>query len=147
MSNVFAAEQPIIDRIKAQVPTLAASVFSLSQLEAFESVPPVPAVVVRPMGSRVESAPADGAFQTEVQVWELALLVGHQQTDATVAQTTTQQGGALIFELLRALVGWRPAAGYMPMAYAGRAEPYYEPGYAEYPLSFETGLVITGLGN
>lgn len=145
MSNVFAAEQPIIDRITAQVTSLS-FVGSISQLADFESIPPVPAVLVRPMGSSVGDAPNDGGFQIETQTWEIVLMVGHQQGTTSATETTVKQAGALIFQIAQALVGWRPATGYQSMAYRGQGEPYYEPGYAEFPLLFETGLVITGLG-
>ncbi|MGB5583693.1 MAG: hypothetical protein WBO93_08875 [Gammaproteobacteria bacterium] len=143
--SVFAAEQPIIDRIQAQVTSLA-FVGSISALEVFETVPPLPSVIVRPLGSAAEDDPHDGAFQIETQTWEITLLVGHEQGDTTDT-TTVSQAGTLIYSIMQALVGFRPATGYMAMSYRGRSDPYYEPGYGEFPILFDTGLVIQGLGN
>jgi len=146
MSNVYACVPPIINRLMAEVPGLV-FVGSFSELADFETIPPVPSIIVDPLGSVAPDDPHDGAFQMETQSWELILMVENLQTDGTVVKTTLDVAGELIHQIKQALVGWRPAPGYQTMAYRKQPRPHLEPGYGEFPIVFETGLIITGLGN
>lgn len=147
MSNLFAPEQPIIDRITQLVPDLQA-VLSFSQLEAFETVPPVPAVVVGDIDFSSDDDPQDGSLQMIVQPWQIRLIVPHRQTDATVAETTNSVAGTLGFQILQALIGWRPVSGFLPMAFRDSASGEdKDHGYYIIDLYFETGLIVTGSGN
>jgi len=142
MSNLFACGPALITRIAAQVPTLA-HVSDVSGLEPFENGPPLPAVVIMPDSAEAQGNPDDGDIQRESQRWQLVLMVDHHQSDAG-DMSTVEQAGELLHQLLTGLIGWRPESGYSACRYAGRAEPYYEPGYAEFPVYIETGLLIAG---
>ena len=148
MSNVFAAERPLIEQIRTLVPGLA-DVGSVSKLAGYQPDQiPTPAVYVMPGESQVPGGaddPEDGAVQIDRQTWEVVVVVAHQQdvlTDDT--DTTAKRAGEILFQVMQALVGWRPAQGFLPFAYRGRPAPDYSPGYAEFPALFQTGLVITG---
>jgi hypothetical protein len=146
MSNIFAAEPLIIARIAANVTGLE-DVGSVSKLAGYRPDQiPLPSVYVIPGPAEVEGDPNDGGVQIEYQTWQVVVCVGHIEDTATDdSATTAKAAGEILFQVMRALVGWRPASGFMPMAYRGREEPYYEPGYAEFPALFQTGLVITGI--
>lgn len=146
MSNVFAVEPLLIARIEANVAGLE-DVGSVSKLAGFRPDQiPLPSVYVLPAESpEPEDDPNDGGFQIERQRWEIVICVGHTEDVATDdADTTTSRAGVILFDVIQALVGWRPVAGYLAFSYKGRPAPYFEPGYAEFPALFETGLVITG---
>ena len=145
MTDVFAAEAAIVARLRAQVPDLA-HVLTVNELAGFNEIGDLlPAAVVMPMGATVTEPPHDGRVQIETQTWQVVLMVGHSQ-DETGQDTTILRAGALVYAMSVALIGWRPAAGYSTLAYSGRPDPYYEPGYAEFPIEFETVLTFVGAG-
>ncbi len=148
--NVFVIEPEIIERIKAQMPGVFGMVGSISTYAGYDEIKDkLPALLVAPDSADALGDPNDGVFQTENQRWQLVLMLEHTQNDVpSDADTVTQAAGVLIYQIMQALVGWRPPTkGYKALAYRGRGEPYYEPGYGEFPLFFETGLIITGSGN
>lgn len=140
MSNVFAVEPLLIARLQANVPGLE-EVASVSKLAGYRADQiPLPSIYVLPDVAEVEGDPYDGAAQIEQQTWQVIVCVSHLDT-ASAAQIA----GPLLYQAIQSLVGWRPASGFLPFAYRGRLEPYYEPGYAEFPALVSTGLVITGI--
>lgn len=144
MSNVFAVEQPLITRLQDNIPALV-EVGSVSKLAGYQSGQiPLPAAYVMPDKSEVTGDPHDGAFQVENQLWQVVLCVSFLDDLGDETHTATKIAGELLYQVTQSLIGWRPAQGYMPMAYRGRPEPYLENGYAEFPALFETGLVLTG---
>lgn len=147
MNSVYEAEQLIIARIREKVPGLA-EVGTVSRYLSYGEVIPTPSAWVRPGQADAIGDPNDGDIQQENQTWQIAICVTHVDD---VAQddylTSTKTAGELLYLLMQALVGWRPAAGFKSFAYRGRMDPYFEPGYAEFPALFETGFLITGIGD
>ncbi|RLJ20801.1 hypothetical protein DJ031_04635 [bacterium endosymbiont of Escarpia laminata] len=146
ITNLFAAEQPIIQRITDNVTGLT-KVGSVSALAGFQELGlMLPGVFVMPADSVITGDPHDGGFQKESQFWLVSVLVEHQE-DALGPDidTTVKKAGEILAQTIRALVGWAPATGLQPFAYRGRPDPNYEPGYGEFPALFETGFIITGI--
>ena len=148
--NPFIIETALIAHLSAEIPELA-GVGSFAKYQSWLSVsdvPPLPCAVVMPDDSEVTD---DGpeAFQVENQLWMISIFVGHSPDENDV-DTTAIRAGALMAKINGALVGWRPEyqgsrlEGFKPMRYAGRAVPIYAPGFGEFPVLFETGLVLTG---
>jgi hypothetical protein len=146
MSNIFAAEPLIIARIAANVSGLE-EVGSVSKLAGYRPDQiPLRSVYVMPGPSEVQGDPDDGASQVVYPTWRVVVCVEHiEDTVTDDSDTTTREAGEILYQVIRSLVGWRPAPGLLPMAYRGLEEPHYEPGYAEFPALFSTGLVITGI--
>ena len=147
--NPFIIETALIAHISSEIPEFA-GVGSFARYQNWLSesdVPPLPCAVVMPVDSEVTD---DGKeFQIETQAWAVSVFVGHSPAPND-EDTTAVRAGTLIAKLNGALVGWRPTyqgsrlQGFKPMRYAGREVPVYAPGYGEFPVIFETGLVLTG---
>jgi hypothetical protein len=143
ITNLFAAEPLIIARIKAMVPGLK-TVASASILAGAQDIAPYcPAAFVLPMGGDVDSNAGRGIVQVERQRWQIVVVVSNIR-DPLDVDTTAQQAGGYLLQVYQALCGWPPAADLDPMRYAGRPDPYYEVGYGEFPVLFETKAVLQG---
>lgn len=146
MSNIFAIEPQLIQRISDAAPALK-DVGSVSKLAGFlpDDIPLDSVYVVPGQGPGDDAGdPGEGGVQIVKENWLVIACVSHfndVETDDT--NTTAQRAGDIFNLILPAIVGWRPA-GYLPFAYRGWIEPYYDTGYAEFPALFETGFVITG---
>lgn len=144
---MFEVEQPTIQRIKdlVLIPQGLKRVGTVSSLAGVQDLGPyLPGVFIMPDRSEVGEL-GDSATQAEKQLWQVVVCVAHSEDiDDEGIDTTAQRAGAILRATAEALIGWRPAKGYFKFAYRGRPEPYYEPGYGEFPALFETGFLITG---
>lgn len=147
--NPFIIESALIAHLSAEIPEFA-GVGSFAKYQswvAVSDIPPLPSAVVMPDESEVTD---DGqGFQVESQLWLISIFVGHSPDENDV-DTTAIRAGELMAKVNTALVNWRPEyqgsrlQGFKPMQYAGRGVPVYAPGVGEFPVLFETGLVLTG---
>ena len=149
MANPFIIESALIEHISGEIAGLE-DIGSLGKYQkkvANSDYPPIPSVWVMPDESEVTDD-GDG-FQVESQLWIVSVLVDHSPSENDV-DTTAMKAGAIMEELMSALVGWRPSyqgsrlQGFKPMKYKGRGTPIYAPGFGEFPVLFETGLVLAG---
>lgn len=147
--NPYIIETALIMRISGSLASLQeVGSFGKYQARVADSDrPPLPAVYVMPDESNISD---DGqGFDVENQLWVVSVLVEHSP-DTSDTDTTAIRAGEVMRELFDALIGWRPTLngstlkGFKPMKFAGRATPIYAPGFGEFPVLFETGLVLTG---
>lgn len=142
MANIFAPEKAIIERLTDGLELK--TVKSMSFLVGYEETSKLtPAAFIAPGPSTGLGDPDDGGFQQENQKWYVVLAVAHV-SDSADDDTTSERAGEYIAEIIKNLVGWKPAKGFKPLRYAGREETSYLPGHAEFPIVFETGLLLTG---
>ncbi|MCU7845296.1 MAG: hypothetical protein KZQ93_15815 [Candidatus Thiodiazotropha sp. (ex Monitilora ramsayi)] len=145
-------EQPTLIRLRERLLTP----FGLKIVESADEVagatdlgPYIPGVFLMAAWSEVVDDPNGGDFQIEKEYWQTSVLVAYQQIKdqaepKQIVDTAAQRASAILKATAGALVGWRPAKGYLTFAYRGRPDPIYQPGYGEFPALFETGLIITG---
>jgi hypothetical protein len=159
MSNLFVIEQLIIDRLKAQVVEAVVDEHEVTTtVQLFKTIgnpsliaglsdigPLLPACFVMPGAAEIASQQTNGAGVVEEQEWHIVIVIAHQ---AFKAQTglTESVAGTLMHACIVALSGWLPESNNFirPMLYAGRAEPDYNLGYAEFPLSFKIKKMVVG---
>lgn len=145
--NLFECEIPIIERLKSEV-TGVAHVGSASSIAGYNDLSgKLPALLVMPNQSNIPKGPYDGMAQKEDQQWEVVVIVEHQKDQVTGdTDTTVQKAGEIAGQVLTALVGWSPAQGYQTLAHINRPVPFYDIGYAEFPLLFSTSHLLIGSG-
>lgn len=142
ITNYFAAEPLIINRIKALAIT-GLNVHSASFIAGVTDLYKLcPFVVVEP-GASETSDGAEGRLQEDTQQWRVTVGTQHSK-DAADVNTSALAAGAIILPVLQTLVGWQPSADYKPLVLIERGQPYYEPGYAEFPFEFETRFSLRG---
>lgn len=133
ITNLFAPEPLIIARLRSEIPELQ-TVDSLAVLAGKKDITPLcPAVFVLPLGSEVlaqHGVSTRDAFTYEVQRWQLVLCVAYRKETSLAVQA-----GEFIVQTLER---WPPSGDWAPLRYASRDDPYYEIGYGEFPLQFET---------
>lgn len=100
-----------------------------------------PAAFIMPGENEPFDRDDSGSVQAESQGWAVVICVAHYR-DPTGLTTTAYTAGAYIAQVIQALIGWAPGDGFMPFVLSGRSAPYYEPGYAEFPVLFETVQVL-----
>lgn len=144
LSNLLAAEPLIIARLKAKTTGLA-TIASASVLAGAQDIAPYcPAAFVLP-GRGNPGSTAGAVRAVEEQEWQIVVVVRNVR-DPNDVNTTATIAGPFLLQIVQALIGWRPSADHRAMTYAGRGEPYYEPGYGEFPLFFTTGVPLQGIG-
>lgn len=140
-NNLFDVEPLIIARIKALVTGLR-TVESVSVLAgAADLAPYLPAAFIQPMEGEIKSIAAKSGM--ERQTWLVTICVANYR-DPTGTQTTASKAGGFSHDVIAALNGWAPHGVGKLMEYEGRAAPYYEPGYGEFPLAFGFDVYIHG---
>lgn len=144
MANPYSNERKLIEHIRQNVTGIkeCASVTKLSGYQMGQV--PTDSIYVQYAGGRIEDIKGDENLQKEKQLWKLVLAVENLEDPQDEFNTAAFHAGQLLEQLQPLLVGWRPQNGFDPFMYRGLDEPYYEPGYAEFPALFETGYLITG---
>jgi hypothetical protein len=143
MTHVLVAEQLIIDRIIDQVPDFK-TVDNPSLLAGLNDIGPLlPGCFVMPGPADISSQQTNGTGVVEEQDWQLIIIVAHQAFK-NENRLTEDTAGELMQACIGALSGWRPGQNefFRPFTYAGRAEPNYNSGYAEFPLSFKIRKMV-----
>lgn len=145
MTDLYAAQSTIVARLNAQL-TSATAYYGSQAVGANSQALVMPCVIVAPGPATVpESAHSDeGGAVWESHTWRVGVRV-NMDTGAAAASRVEHTAGTLVHEVITALKGWRPAAGYNVLRYAGRDEISYqtEAGYAEVWMSFNTVAAIT----
>ena len=139
--NIFSAEQPIIDKLKEILDPLfpgiaigsASMIASADDIAAF-----TPGVFVFAGSGEVNTDAVKHTVTADKQRWQISVFVkNHVGTDTSSAF----RAGEILAAVFDAMLGWAPTEYHKPLKLTGRADPYYEPGYAEFPVFFETTLV------
>lgn len=144
--NPLIVEEDIIARLREKVDLVPMeNILSIQGLAGQKSTIPLPCIYVLPDDSFFnEDIDPDqgGAVQVERQNWWVSVHVSH--IDDQTKQSATVLAGEIMEQVYKALVGFRPRKGFMPMAYRGRSETFLDPGFAQFPMRWETGMVLVG---
>ncbi len=138
MTHIFIAEQLIIERLTALIPAFK-TVDNPSLIAGLTDIGPLlPACFVMPGAGENAAQQQNGAGVVEDQSWQLIVITAHQAFKLE-NKLTEDIAGALIQSCIQAMSGWKPenADFVRPFIYAGRSEPEYNLGYAEFPLTFK----------
>lgn len=137
MSDLFTAQQKIIDKIKADVLAFALvdTPTSISGLTNFSGI--LPACIVGAGAATIDSEEMRGNLAVEEQQWIIDIIV--PLTDTTESAASTLATG-----VIKALSNLDLGTGFArPMRYAGRPEPAsYSKSYAEFVLAFKVKKVV-----
>lgn len=139
-SNLFAIEQPLIDRLaelKAPVPDLRCGA-AITLVGTTNVAALLPGVFVRPMG-HISAEPAGQMIQ-ERQRWEVIAAV-QAIADKQDLKTTYAALGKLAHRLITHIHGWT-APDIGTFEYSGRSDLTEIPGHAELTLTFDATVVI-----
>ena len=143
MSHIFVAEQLIIDRLTAQVADFK-TIDNPSLIAGLHDIGPyLPACFVMPGAGEIAAQQQNGAGVVEDQIWICVIIVAHQAFKLD-NKLTEDLAGELIQSCIQSLSGWKPEANdfFRSFIYAGRSEPEYNLGYAEFPLTFKIRRMV-----
>lgn len=143
MTNLFVAEQLIIDRLTAQTQDFK-TIDNPSLIAGLHDIGPyLPACFVLPGAGDISTQLTNGTGVVEDQDWHLIIIVAHQAFKND-NKLTEDIAGVLMQSCIKALSGWKPEHNdfFRPFIYAGRAEPEYNLGYAEFPLTFKIRRMV-----
>lgn len=138
MSDALTAWQPIVDRIKAEVPALKAvhAVWDLASVVEQSQV--VPAAFVIYDGEEPIDSVGNGKRVMEDQRFIVVLAVRNSR-DVLSGAGVREGALALRASLLAALSGWQPTPDHRPLQRAkGAPPPRYTTGFAYLPTFFTT---------
>jgi hypothetical protein len=155
--HVYDAEQMIIDRL-TELATVAETDANneTTYQQLFKTIsnpsliaglteiwPLLPACFVMPGAADIASQLTNGTGVVEEQEWHLIIIVEHQASKND-DKLTEAVAGELLQACIKALSGWLPPGKnfFRPFIYAGRAEPEYNLGYAEFPLTFKIRKIV-----
>jgi hypothetical protein len=162
MTHILAAEQLIIDRLITEtkiavtttdpvthqpIVTMTATFKTIdnpSLIAGLHDIGPyLPACFVMPGAADINAQQPNGAGVVEEQDWHLIIIVAHQAFTAD-DKLTEARAGVLMQSCIKALHFWKPddTNFFRTFTYTGRAEPEYNLGYAEFPLTFKIRRMI-----
>jgi len=142
MDDYFAAEQPIIDRIRARVPELKEVLPAVDTFAVLERGQVTPAAFVLYSGDQVNDDREDGAAQVVVQRWTVVLAT-RNLADLHGGSDHRNQAGPWMATIAQGLIGWRPANGFGQLRKTSTAvQPYYQKGYAYFPQTFALPFML-----
>ena len=140
MSDLFSAEQLLIDRIKTKTTDFVtvANPSAISGLTNFSGV--LPACIIAPGKSVIDSQEMRGNFAIEEQFWDVVVIVTHQIGDSG----TEQLASSLMSSVIKALSNFDLGEGFVrPMNYNGRPEnANYALTFAEFVMSFKVKKIV-----
>jgi len=138
MADALTAWQPIVDRIKTEVPALKAvhPVWDLASVVEQSQVNP--AVFVVYDGEEPVDSVNNGKRVMEDQRFIIVLVVRNAK-DVLGGSGARESAVALRGDVLRAVSGWQPTSEHRPLQRAkGSPPPHYTPGFAYLPTTFTT---------
>ena len=137
MSDLFTAQQKIIDKIQANVPSFVTvdNPTAISGLTNFAGL--LPACIVGAGAATIDSEEMRGTAAVEEQQWIIDLIV-------PLSADTEMQASVLAAGVIKALSNFELGVGFVrPMKYAGRPESAsYSKSYAEFVLAFKVKKVV-----
>lgn len=146
LTDYFAAEQPIIDRLKAEVATLRQVRGMADTNDLNEKSLQTPEAFVLYSGDQVRGESEDGLDQVVLQRWTVVLAVRNVR-DVKSGDALRDTAGPLLVTVNQALIGWRPAPGLGALRKASAAAaPVYRVGFAYFPQTFTAPVMLIGQG-
>lgn len=143
ITDYFAAEQAIVDRLTTSVPDLKQVLTPFSIADMVESSQPSPAAhVIYGGDSVVGNEAGSGSSRTINQRWLVVLAV---RTPKAQLQNTTEirvLAGTIIPKILGSLQGWAPVTWMRPLGRVSGPAAGYSSSFAYFPFMFE-GRIIT----
>jgi hypothetical protein len=140
MSNLFAAQQIIISKIKNSVAgfVIVSNPSVIAGLEHMGGM--LPACIVAPSTATLDSQVERSSHGVEEQTWDVVIILAHQKGDGA----TEQLASDLMTGVINALSNLDLGAGFVrPLKYAGRPEkPAYATNYAEFSLAFSVKKIV-----
>lgn len=137
MSDLFTAQQIIIDKIKLAVPEFVTvdNPTAISGLTSFAGI--LPACIVGAGAATIDSEEMKGNLAVEEQQWIIDIIV-------QLSVQTETQASTLATGVIKALSNFDLGKGFARhMRYAGRPEPAnYSKSYAEFVLAFKVKKVV-----
>ena len=142
MSNLLAAGEQIILRLVDRVTDLESVRWASAAAGPNQAALKMPLAIVQPSDGNGSDDTDESDVTREVQRWQVGLRV-ELDPGADESYAAEVELGALMYETIVALRGWRPAAGIAKLVYTGRTEVQYPAGVgtAEVWLGFETTTV------
>lgn len=143
MSNYFAMESEIVDRLRSQVPELVEvyTPFDISDMVELGQVVPAAHVIYR--GDTLSDDVGRGRAVMVTQSWLVVLVV---QNSASQMQDTTQirvDAGLIVSKILAALQGWQPESSTRPLKRVNGVPAGYSAGFSYFPFAFEGELITS----
>ncbi len=141
--DYFAAEQPIVDLLKATIPEVQNRVFTINDIDdVTNESQQTPALHVIHGGDILGRCGSNGQAQQFDQVWVVVLVIANAAAQRSGTKIRAV-AGPIIFKLLRALEGFVPLEGHCEALHRFEAaEPIYKSGLAAFPFAFTTKLTI-----
>lgn len=145
IEHYLAAEQLIVERIRAQMPDLK-NVFGMADLASIQDNASqfAPCVCVVYDGDEVpqgDSARAGaGAAQVVQQRW-VAWLIVRNVRSAARGEAARSEAGPMLSALLSALAGWSPGPDYRPLRRGSSPRPLYLTGTLHFPVLMLAPLI------
>lgn len=138
--NLFSAEQPIIDRLADKLLDIQdITVGSASKVAgAYDPAEFAPGVFVFAGSGAVKTDALKHTVTADNQRWQISVFVAHH---AGASSSSATRAGEILARVFDCLLGWRPTDNHSALKLVGRADPFYEPGFVEFPVFFETNLV------
>lgn len=137
MSDLFTAQQVIINKIKADVTGFVTvdNPTAISGLTHFAGI--LPACIVGAGAASIDSEEMRGNLAVEDQQWIIDIIV-------PLSTDTEIQASALSTAVIKSLSNLNLGVGFArPMKYAGRPEPAsYSKSFAEFVLAFKVKKVV-----
>lgn len=142
--NYLRIEALLRARIEASVAGLKAVLGAADLAGVSEAAQITPAVHVLYDGDEVVTRGGDSVAVAVNQRWLVVVAVRNVRNQAT-GDAARAEAGELIWEVLRAVQGWQPAADLGPLARVNGPAPAYISGFAYFPLAFNCLVPMTGL--
>lgn len=137
MSDLFTAQQKIIDKIKTDVSAfvLVDTPTAIAGLTNFSGI--LPACIVGAGAATIDSEEMRGKAAVEEQQWIIDIIM-------PLTATTEIAASELANNVIKSLSNFDLGAGFArPMRYAGRPEPVsYASNFAEFVLAFKVKKVV-----
>lgn len=144
MSNLYAVEAELIQRITDTVTGFESVLDESTFAEATEVTRLLDAAIVQADGAELLDQGEDEiGLLIERQQWTLIVAVPNLPAAAMGGETTATHAGALLYEVMRNIIGWSPEGAYRPFRYVDRPPPDIRLGHSLFPVTLE---VVMGIG-
>ena len=139
IENIFIAESLIVDRLTLALKDAVKTVGTADDLAGVTNIAKLcDAVFVVP--GRSDVTDYNRLAVNEEQDWQVTIAVAHYDRRNTT--TTALKAGEIAKKVFAALHDCRLDVGWQKMKYTGRGDPYFDEGYAEFPLFFTVKAVF-----
>ncbi|MBF0189786.1 MAG: hypothetical protein HQL99_01390 [Magnetococcales bacterium] len=140
MDDLFAAEHPILERLRLRIPAFrqVCAARSLEEIPAFTGTTPALYVLFDGHKPLVHA----GHEQALEQRWLMVVAVRNGR-EADRGEGERREAGPLLWQVCQALVGWRPGPDHGPFRVSTTPGALVAEGVALFPLRFATRVVVS----